>query len=455
MEETVAVRRRPDRQVVVALFALMASMASWSAFTASPAAADDPTTTTTTLPSADPAPTTSPETTSPETTTPPGATDPGPLPPRTGPPPLPGQPPLPPDLKLPDPTPHIRLLAAQITTMETQRWQGIAAFALEGAKHAQADTDAAVTEAEATVGAADHDIDNSRDQLGSLAVLAYMGSGDAVLSAVLKGDSTAAARQRELLNSSLDSRKQDLRDAQRQLVDANTALDAARQAAADAAQKVNDAQAGVDDLAAKLVDARKEEANARANRSGWQLTIEGANLATAEELSAWFAGQNHPSRANAPLDDLTGWFITEGTTEGIRGDMAFAQALVETGYFANPDTVNGNNFAGIGHCDTCPSGFAFKDVQSGVRGQIQLLKSYAQHKPEYTYPLVDSRLRGPAGCCQNWTELTHVWASDPNYGPVILGVYEKLLTYVVMTRTANGGQPPRPRTPPTGSTSTP
>ena len=163
-------------------------------------------------------------------------------------------------------------------------------------------------------------------------------------------------------------------------------MDQAHQAAADAAQKVADAQAGVDDLGTKLADAHTEEANARAKRPGWQLSIEGANLATAEELSAWFTAQKHRSRASAPLDDLTGWFVTEGSTEGVRGDMAFAQAVVETGYFANPDTVNGNNFAGIGHCDTCPSGFVFPDVQTGVRAQIQLLKSYAEDKPTYDQP---------------------------------------------------------------------
>ncbi len=193
-------------------------------------------------------------------------------------------------------------------------------------------------------------------------------------------------------------------------MDANSALDAAHQAASDAAQKVTDAQAAVDDLASKLADARTEEANARAQRPGWQLTIEGANLATAEELSAWFTAQNHLSRANAPLDDLTGWFISEGNTEGVRGDMAFAQAVVETGYFANPDTVNGNNFAGIGHCDTCPSGFVFPDVQTGVRGQIQLLKSYVEDTPTYANPLVDSRLRGPAGL------LSELDGADPCVG---------------------------------------
>ncbi len=206
MEEIVASRRPPDRRLVPALFALMALLASWGALTASPAAADDPTTTTTAPPTTEPVP----APTSPETTAPPGATDPGPLPPRAGPPPLPDQPPLPPDLQLPDPTPHVRLLVAQITVMDIQRWQGIAAFALQSATQAQADADAQVGQAEAAVAAAQQTIDDSRDQLGSLAVLAYMGSGDSVLSAMLNGDTTAGARQRELLSSSLDQRKRDL-----------------------------------------------------------------------------------------------------------------------------------------------------------------------------------------------------------------------------------------------------
>jgi hypothetical protein len=434
----------------------MASLASLGAL-AGPAAADDPTTTTT-PPTTTPVTTlVDPTSTSPETTAPPGAPDPGPLPPRAGPPPLPDQPPVPPGVVLPDPTPHIRLLVAQIGIMDLQRGQQLAALGLETSKAAQAAADAKVTEAKQGVDDAEQRLADAHEQLGSLAVLAYMGSGDGVLTSLLSGDSTAPARQRTMLKASIERRTQDLHQAEEARTRAEEARDQAVQAAADAARRVQDAEGVVSDTAARLADARAEEAAARAGRSrpsssdatkGWQLTIEGANLATAEELAQWFAAQNLASRANAPVEDLTGWFVSEGADENIRGDMAFAQAIVETGYFANPDTVNGNNFAGIGNCDTCPSGFAFPDVQSGVRGQIQLLKSYAERTPVYKNPLVDRRLRGPAGCCQNWNQLTHVWASDPNYGPVILGVYEKLLTWVVMTRSANGGLPPTPRVPP-------
>ena len=93
-----------------------------------------------------------------------------------------------------------------------------------------------------------------------------------------------------------------------------------------------------------------------------------------------------------------------------------------------------NNFAGVGHCDSCSDGFRFATALDGVRGQAQLLKSYVEVKPTYANPLVDSRLRGPAGCCQTWNQLTGVWATDGRYGPLILGLYEDMLEWLLLTR---------------------
>ena len=103
-----------------------------------------------------------------------------------------------------------------------------------------------------------------------------------------------------------------------------------------------------------------------------------------------------------PIDELIGAFIDEGAAEGVRGDMAFAQSIHETGSFANSDTIGRNNFAGIGHCEACGGGFAFATAQIGVRAQIQLLKSYAEEDPTYNSPRADPELNGPAGCCSHW-----------------------------------------------------
>ena len=123
MEETVASTSTSITTSVAAVLALVAFLASWSAATASPAAADDPTTTTT----------------APTPTTDPGgphdlAGDDGPARGhRPGPAATPHRPApaarraaAAPGSQLPDPTPHIRVLVAQITVMDIQRWQGIA-----------------------------------------------------------------------------------------------------------------------------------------------------------------------------------------------------------------------------------------------------------------------------------------------------------------------------------------
>lgn len=172
------------------------------------------------------------------------------------------------------------------------------------------------------------------------------------------------------------------------------------------------------------------------SKGKWELTIEGRSIFTSEELAAWFATfQVMPTRARATPEELARWFIEEGEAEGLRGDVAFAQAILETGSFTNLDTIDHNNFAGIGHCDSCPSGWHFDTPQLGVRAQIQLLKSYVYERPEYVNELVDRRLRGPAGCCQTWNELSGVWASANGYGAHIMRIYQQMLEWLYERRT--------------------
>ena len=131
--------------------------------------------------------------------------------------------------------------------------------------------------------------------------------------------------------------------------------------------------------------------------------------------------------------------MEEGAAEGIRGDIAFAQAVLETGGFANDDSVFANNYSGIGHCDTCPAGWRFPSPQLGVRAQVQLLKSYALRRPEYVHDLVDRRLRGPAGCCDTWGDLTRRWATDPGYGPKVMLLYSSMVQHALARRATGLG----------------
>ena len=61
-------------------------------------------------------------------------------------------------------------------------------------------------------------------------------------------------------------------------------------------------------------------------------------------------------RLTVSLDALAQMYIEEGQKVGVRGDVAFAQSIVETGYFGFRNSMvdpENNNFAGIGACDTC------------------------------------------------------------------------------------------------------
>ena len=67
-------------------------------------------------------------------------------------------------------------------------------------------------------------------------------------------------------------------------------------------------------------------------------------------------------------------YFEEGTAEHVAAELAFAQSILETGSFGH---ALDNNYAGIGACDSCNGQIAFPTPRDGVRGQIQLLRNYA------------------------------------------------------------------------------
>jgi hypothetical protein len=344
---------------------------------------------------------------------------------------------------LPDPTAHVRLLLSQIEVLDGEKgvtWWTDGVVRLQAA---QARAKAKASRANRTVSLDERALSFAKSQLATVATMAFMGAGGGVLSAVLHGGPDAATMSREMVGSTIDAHAHTVKAATARLADARAALSRARHDV-----KVADARVkfGLGELHARegtLSSSRTDLANASAGGT-WALSIEGDSAFTAKELDQWFVSEGRTSRATVPIDQLTAFYVSEGAAEGVRGDMAFAQSMVETGSFGNPDTIDLNNFAGIGHCDHCASGMGFDTAQLGVRAQMQLLKSYAETDPTYANPLVNSKLHGPAGCCQTWTQLTRKWASDPNYGPKILSVYEAMLEWLLTQRATETGPPPAP-----------
>ena len=130
--------------------------------------------------------------------------------------------------------------------------------------------------------------------------------------------------------------------------------------------------------------------------------------------------------------ELASLFVAEGEAVGVRGDVAFIQAVLETGGFRFTGT---NNFAGIGHCDSCDRVFAFPSARDGVRAQVQMLRAYADGDvravdlPGGPVPGVDVERLGVRGCCVSWWGLTGVWATALHYGGSILALYESALAH--------------------------
>jgi hypothetical protein len=201
------------------------------------------------------------------------------------------------------------------------------------------------------------------------------------------------------------------------------------------------AQAALDEANLAVGDAGRLN-----NRSDVSPTVVGDPVLTADELVGWYKAQGISGYAGrVDLDTMAGYYLDEGKAEQIRGDVAFAQSVIETGAFTSPLTTH-NNFAGIGACDSCPTGWDFPTPQKGVRAQAQLLHAYADKS------LRVATLANPAvganpdhltvrGCCTTWNQLTGTWATDPNYGPKIMTVYVSMLQFALDQRVAH---PPIP-----------
>ncbi|HEX5588241.1 MAG TPA: glucosaminidase domain-containing protein, partial [Acidimicrobiia bacterium] len=143
-------------------------------------------------------------------------------------------------------------------------------------------------------------------------------------------------------------------------------------------------------------------------------------------------------------------FVSEGNRYNVRGDIAFAQSIVETAWFNFPDygivKPWNNNFSGIGACDSCGNGFQFSTPVSGVRAQIQLLRNYADLGSRVTNipdpPVPELWGSNPSTAAYNfdnyfakgraplWNNMGNGnWATAPNYATTVLRVYNQILTF--------------------------
>lgn len=172
--------------------------------------------------------------------------------------------------------------------------------------------------------------------------------------------------------------------------------------------------------------------------------VMGANRVGTAAIVAWFNTRTpRPAgtyAASVPVETLAAIFLEEGAAEGVTGDIAFVQSIVETGWFRFSGSVPAsfNNFAGIGATDTNPAPAVFSSARIGVRAQIEHLRAYADPTatactvPPLANPCVDPRfhLVFPKGRAPTWNEFGNGnWATSTTYATSIVTLFSELLAF--------------------------
>lgn len=174
--------------------------------------------------------------------------------------------------------------------------------------------------------------------------------------------------------------------------------------------------------------------------------IMGTAKATAAQMQAYIRGVN-PAVPQSVIDMIP-LYISEGKTEGVRGDAAFAQSCLETGNFGfagSAVTLSQNNFCGMGVTAAGVKGNSFASPQIGIRAQIQHLKAYAS-TDDLKQACVDPRYKYVQRGCAPYVEWLGQqenpqglgWAAGAGYGEKIL----RILADVIATQAGGGTTKP-------------
>lgn len=162
--------------------------------------------------------------------------------------------------------------------------------------------------------------------------------------------------------------------------------------------------------------------------------ILGKPMATAEQCVRYLLSVNPTPRISVTPQELVSYYYEEGAREGVRPDVAFAQALKETGFFRYGGTVtpDQNNYCGLGTTSEKVKGAYFPTARIGVRAHIQHLKAYAStQKP--VEQVVDPRydlVRNTYGArtLNQWQDLNGRWAvPGTTYGQSILQMHRTMM----------------------------
>ena len=165
-----------------------------------------------------------------------------------------------------------------------------------------------------------------------------------------------------------------------------------------------------------------------------QISIFGDAVATKGQAVNLIKQNNPKVKLECDVEEIVAFYWAEAQREGVRPDIALAQALVETGYFGFGGTVKPkqNNFCGLGTTGKKVKGAKFKTPELGVRAHIQHLLAYSAKKKPST-KIVDPRyelahaIRSERGFVDKWSGLQGTWAMGSQYCEKIMVIYQAML----------------------------
>lgn len=194
----------------------------------------------------------------------------------------------------------------------------------------------------------------------------------------------------------------------------------------------------------KEEEKKKEESPDEAEEAiaDGQYPIMGSSSVTPKQMQEYFesGGFTYPaeelSKGGADsIETFCQIYCEEAAAEGVRPEVAFAQAMKETGWlqYGGDASIEQFNFAGLGTTGGGVPGNSYPDVRTGIRAQIQHLKAYATEEALYG-DCVDDRyeyvVKGSAPYVewlgQQENPQGSGWATAQDYGVSIVSMIHQM-----------------------------
>lgn len=171
-----------------------------------------------------------------------------------------------------------------------------------------------------------------------------------------------------------------------------------------------------------------------------EVTIAGPGEATRDQAVVLLRRYNPKLPIKATPEQIVDLYYQEASREGLRWDIVFCQALLETGFFRFGGTVvpAQNNFCGLGTTSATIQGAWFPTPRDGVRAHVQHLMAYTTDRLPAT-PVIDPRYylvyKGKVqnGFYTRWSQLNGKWATGSYYAEKILNLHEQMKKIIAIS----------------------